>query len=104
MAGTLPGQAPAGRYPARGARALPVQEAANLVGVGMGELVEDGERLLPVLAGAARFAPGPAGLADAGQQRGLPVAVAEVAEQVQGIPVAGERPVVVAEAVVGVAE
>jgi hypothetical protein len=70
----------------------------------VGEVVEDRQRPLPVGAGVIGVARRRVRLADAGEQRGFPVAVAEVAEQGQRVAVPVERQVVVAEAVVDVAE
>src|SRR5437016_2994473 len=75
-----------------------------LYGVGVVELVEDVQRLLPGDPGGVRVARGVVGVAEIDERLGLPVAVAEVTPQRQGPLVADDRLVVVTELVVGVAE
>jgi hypothetical protein len=85
-------------------RLLAVQPAADLVGGGLVELVEDGPGLPPGVAGRAEVAGVAVQLAEAGQAAGLALAVAELPEQRQGPPVAVDRLGPVAEPVVGVAK
>src|SRR5215470_15760424 len=77
---------------------------AELVGVGVVEVVEDGEGLVPGVVGGVVVAGGAVGVADADEGGGFVVAVAEVAAQGECVVVAGEGLGVVAEVVVGVAE
>ena len=77
---------------------------ADVVGVGVAKVVEDGQGLLPGAAGCGGVVGRVVGVAEAGEGGGFAVAVVEVAEQGEGVLVAGEGLGVVAEVVVGVAE
>src|SRR5215813_3935414 len=77
---------------------------ADLLGVGVVELVEDGQGLLPGVAGGLGVAGGVVGVAEVGEEFGFVVAVAEAPDQVKGVLVADEGLGVVAKVVVGVAE
>ena len=75
-----------------------------MFGVGMVEVVEDGQGLLPGLAGGPGVAAGVVGVAEVGEGVSFVVAVAEVPDQSEGVLVAGDGLGVVPEVVVGVAE
>src|SRR5262249_14538994 len=77
---------------------------AELLGVGVVEVVEDGEGQLPGVAGSVVVACGVVGVADVGEGAGFFVPVAEVTVQGEGVVVAGDGVGVVAELVVGIAE
>ena len=64
---------------------------ADLGGVGVIQIVEDGECLLPGVSGAQRLADGAADIAQVGQGVGFPPPVADGAEDAQTAPVAGRR-------------
>src|SRR2546421_4903531 len=77
---------------------------ADLGGVGVVHFVEDGQGLLPGVAGGLRVAGGVVGVAEVGEGVGLVVAVAGVPDQSEGVLVAGDGLGVLAEVVVGVAQ
>src|SRR6266511_1572874 len=77
---------------------------ADLVGVGVVDLFEDGQCSLPRVASRVDLAGGLVRLAEAGQRAGLVVAVAEVPVRDQGLLVVLGGLGVVPEVVVGVAE
>ena len=81
------------------------QEAgAELVGGVRVELTEDDAGLPPGLHGRVGVAGGAVRLAELGEDAGLAVAVAELPEQVEGLPVAVDGLGSVAEVLVGVAK
>src|SRR4051794_40715374 len=69
----------------------------------MVQLVEDGQGLPPGVVCGVGSARGVVGVAEMVVHRGFAVAAAEVAEQDEGVVVAGDRPGVMARVVVGVA-
>ena len=71
---------------------------------GVVELVADGQGVLVGVAGGVGVVGGVVSVAEAGEGGGFLVVVAEVAELVEGVVVAGGGLGVVAEVVVGVAE
>lgn len=73
----------------------------DLVGVRVLELLEDGQRLSPCLAGGAGSAGGVVGVAEVREDVGLLVAVDGLPDQLECPPVAGHGLVVLPEAVVG---
>src|SRR5262249_19641594 len=77
---------------------------AELVGVGVVEVVKNGEGLVPSFACGVVVAGGVVGVAEVGEDVGFCVAVAKVAVQGEGVAVVGEGVGVVAEVVVGVAD
>src|SRR6266511_2326518 len=81
-----------------------VELGADLVGVGVVDLFEDGQCSLPRVASRVDLAGGLVRLAEAGQRAGLVVAVAEVPVRDQGLLVVLGGLGVVPEVVVGVAE
>src|SRR5882762_5593142 len=95
MAGELP------RSPAMPGAA---KFGADLVGLGMVELIEDFQGLAPCFAGGAGVARGMVGVAEAGEGVGFEIGVAEVAGQVDGVLVAAGGLLVVGKATVDVAE
>jgi hypothetical protein len=68
-----------------------------LVGVGVVELVEDGQGLLPSAAGGVGMVGGVVGIADTGEDLGFEVAVAELPVQSECLLAVGESLLVVAE-------
>jgi hypothetical protein len=70
---------------------------------GVGELVEDGQGLLPGVAGGLRVSGGVVGVAEAGEGVGFVVAVADLPVELDRLLVAGEGLGVLAELVVGIA-
>jgi len=68
------------------------------------EVVEDGQGLLPGVAGGVEFAGGVVDVAEVVEGVGLAVAGAEVPVQGEGVPVADDGLGVLAEVVMGVAE
>lgn len=76
----------------------------DLVGVGVAEVVEDIHRALPGLAAGTGIAGGTVGVAEVGERDGFEIAVTESSVQLEGMLVAGDGLMVVAEVVVGVAE
>jgi hypothetical protein len=62
----------------------------DLVGVGVVEVVEDGQGLLPGLVVGVGVAAGVVGVAEVDEGGGFVVPVAEVAEQADGVLVAGD--------------
>jgi hypothetical protein len=81
-----------------------VELDADLVGVGVVELLEDGQGLLPRGAGWVRVAGGVVGVTDVGEHLGFGAAIAEFPTEVEGVLVAGDGLRVVAKAVMGLAE
>ena len=77
---------------------------ADDIGIGMVEVAEDGQGLLPGVARGGEVAGFVMGVAEVGEHVGLEVAVAEVPDQGEGPVVAGNGLRVVAEVMVGVAE
>src|SRR6266545_1099566 len=77
---------------------------ADRGGVGVVKVGEDGEGLLPGIAGGGGVAGGVMGVTEVGEHVGFVVAVAEVPKQHEGVLVAGDGFGVVAEVVVGVAQ
>ena len=73
-------------------------------GVWVMEALEDGQRLLPGVAGRLVVSCGVLAVAEFGEGVGLVVAVAELAVQGQGLLVAGDGVRVAAKAVQGVAD
>ena len=65
---------------------------ADGVGVGVVEVGEDGQGLLPGIAGGLRVAGGVVGVAEVGEGGGLVVAVAEVLVQGEGVVATKEGP------------
>jgi hypothetical protein len=55
----------------------------DLFGVGVVEVVEDGQRLLPGVAGGLRVSGGVVGVAEVGQDGGLVVAAAEFLDRMR---------------------
>jgi hypothetical protein len=87
------------------ARLVKVLEfGAEGVGVGVVQVVEDGQGLLPCLTGCFGRAGRVVGVAEVGEGHGFPIPAAEVAVQVDGVVVAGNGLGVVAEVLMGVAE
>ena len=80
------------------------QPVAYVVGIGVVQLVEDRQCLLPCDAGGVAVAGGLMGVAEPGERVTFVVAFTEFADQRDGVLVAGDGLVVVAEVVVGVAE
>ena len=74
---------------------------AQLAGIRVVQLVEDGQGPLPALAGGLVVAGGLLRLAEVAQQVGLVVPGAEVTEDVQRLPVVRDRLVMLAEVMVG---
>jgi hypothetical protein len=75
------------RVHGRGVRIWGVERgefAADLVGVGVVDVVEDGQGLLPGLAGGVVVAGAVVGVAEVAEDGGFAVAVAEVAVQGEG--------------------
>ena len=70
----------------------------------MAEVVENGQCLLPGLAGVVRVVCAVVGVAEVSEDLGLTVAIAKVPEQVHGVVVAVEGVCVPAEVVVGATE
>ena len=66
-----------------------VEFGADLVGVGVTQVCEDVQGLLPGIPGGSQVSGSGAGVAEAGQGVGLTVELAEVAEDGQGVLVAG---------------
>jgi hypothetical protein len=62
----------------------------DLVGIGVVEVVEDGEGLLPDVVGGVVVADGVVGVAEVCEGVGFVVAVTKVADQGEGVVVAGE--------------
>src|SRR5215475_6061394 len=84
---------PALAHPSRWQRGLGLEGGefdAELVGVGMVEVVEDAQGLPPGAVGGLGAAGGEVGLAEASEGIGFFVAVAEIPKQAQGVLVAGE--------------
>jgi hypothetical protein len=69
----------------------------------MAEVVEDRQRVTPGLTSRVGGSGSEVRVTDVGEGAGLEEAVAEVVEDIEGVPVAGEGAAVVAELVVGVA-
>src|SRR5439155_10510145 len=67
-----------------------VEFGADGVGVGVVELVEDGQGLLPRSTGGGGVAGSMVGVTEVGESVGFLVAVAEVPKQVEGVLIAGE--------------
>ena len=80
------------------------QLAANLAGVGVAQVVEDGQGLLPGLAGGVVLPGGVLGVAEVGESAGLADPVAEFGQQFNGVTVAADRLCVLAEVMVSVTE
>jgi hypothetical protein len=76
---------------------------ADMLGVGVVEVDQDGQCKLPGVAGGVEVAGDVVGLAEVGEKGGLVVAVV-LPGQVDGVLVAGDGLVVLAEVVVGVAD
>jgi hypothetical protein len=81
-----------------------VQQGADLVGGRRVKAVQELPCPPPGLAGRAGIAGGVVAGAQLGEGAGFAVAVAELPEQVEGLPVAGDGLGVVTEVMVGVAE
>lgn len=62
---------------------------ADLAGIGVVQAVEDGQRLPPGVAGMVRLAGGEARVTKVGEGRGFVILVAELAEDTEGVLVAG---------------
>jgi hypothetical protein len=77
---------------------------AELVGVGVVELVEDDQGVLPGLVCGLGIAGGVVRVAEPGECVGFAVEVAEIPVQLEGVLVAGDCLGVVAEVVVGIAD
>src|SRR5262249_22142006 len=84
---------------ARPSGGLGPEPGLDLGGVWMMEAAEDGQRLLPGVAGRLMVSRGVLAIAEFGEGVGLMVAVTELAIQGQGLLVAGDRVWVAAEAV-----
>lgn len=89
---------------ARPSGSLGPEPGLDLGGVWMMEAAEDGQRLLPGVAGRLMVSRGVLAIAEFGEGVGLMVAVTELAIQGQGLLVAGDRVWVAAEAVQRVAD
>lgn len=95
----------AGTSERRGSLLVEVVEfGADLVGVGVVQLGEDGECVLPGLAGSVALTGGVVGVAQVRQRLGLEIAVAEIPAQRECVLVARDGLPVVAEVVVDVTE
>ena len=81
-----------------------VEFRADGVGVGVVDVGENGQGLLPGIPGRSVVAGGVVGIAEAGEAVGFVVAVADVVVQADGVLVAGDGLGVVGEVVVGVGE
>jgi hypothetical protein len=67
-----------------------VEFGAQVLGVGLIELGEDGQGLLVGVAAGVGVAGGLVRVAEVGQSVGFVVAVADIPEQVEGVAVAGD--------------
>src|SRR6266545_4681075 len=82
----------------------PVELAAHRRGVGVVQLGEDGQRLLPRVAGSAGLLGAVVAVAEVVEDHPLVEPVTDVADHLQGVPVGVDRLRVPAEGVVGVAD
>src|SRR5262249_20618177 len=87
-----------------GADTKPGELGADPGGLGVVEVVQDGERILPCNAGLIRVPGGDLGVADVAEGLGLAPAIPDLLVQAEGTPIAGNRLGLVGEMVVGVAQ
>jgi hypothetical protein len=80
------------------------EAGADLAGIGMLQVVKDGQGLLPGAAGGQLVSSCLAGVAEVGEDLGPAAAVAGVAVDVECLLVAGNGLGVIAQLVVGIAE
>lgn len=78
------------------------EPGANLIRVGVVQVVKDGQGLLPTLTGGRKAAAGVLRVADVDQDKGLIVPVTDLARQSQGVLIAGDGGGIAAEVMVSV--
>jgi hypothetical protein len=92
------------RGPIRTAQVELAEPGAHPLRVGMAEVGKDDQCLVPGAAGGVPVSFRTLRVTEVGEDRGLVVAVAQILVQREGLLVAGDGPLVVAELVVGVTE
>jgi hypothetical protein len=81
-----------------------VEFSADLVSVGVVQIVEDNKGLPPGVAGRFAVTSGVASIAEVGERGGFVITIVEFPPQAEGLLVVGEGPGMVTEVLVGGAE